>query len=527
VLIELRVRNLGVIADLRLDLGPGLTALTGETGAGKTLIVEALELLVGGRADAAMVRAGSEEALVEGRFVDVDGEERLLARAIPQNGRSRAWLDGRMCAVSALADAGADLLDLHGQHTHQSLLRAEAQRRALDVFGDIDLGPLRELEANLRAVRAEIEALGGDARARAREVDLLEYQLREIDAAAIRSPGEVEELVAEEDMLAKAGDLNEAAALARRGAGAALESVGSAAGALGHHQQLVDVERRMRAVVAELEDIVTDLRLRGESFEEDPVRLAEAQERRRLLGDLQRKYGDTLAEVLAFALTARDRLAAIGASEERRSALAVDEKDLLDRIGEAGETLRQARTAAATKLAPAVEETLRRLAMAAAVLEVSVAGQRGEQVELLLGANPGEPLLPLAKVASGGELARAMLALRLALTAAPPTLVFDEVDAGIGGAASVEVGRALAEIGARHQVLVVTHLAQVAAFADTQVAVSKHLQDGRTVTAAHPVEGDERVSELTRMLSGEPASAAGRLHAAELLEMRSRSRASG
>jgi DNA repair protein RecN (Recombination protein N) len=529
MLVELRVRNLGVIADLSVDLPPGLTALTGETGAGKTLIVEALELLMGGRADATMVRAGSDEALVEGRFVDSGGEERVLARAVPANGRSRAWLDGRMCPVSSLAEVGAELIDLHGQHAHQSLLRPEAQRAALDVFGKIDLDEVRRLETALRSVRGEIQALGGDARARAREVDLLEYELREIERVGIRSPTELDELLAEEEVLAAAADLAEAAGTARDLVeGAALEAANRAATALGKHTPLAEPAERLRGVAAELDDIATDLRLRREGFEEDPRRLAQVQERRHALGDLLRKYGDTLADVLAFANDARKRLEAIGASEERRAELESVERALREDLDQAEQQVRAAREQAAGSLAGEIERTLRRLAMPQAVLDVQVGGnRRGDQVELLLGANPGEPVLPLAKVASGGELARTMLAIRLVLTAAPPTLVFDEVDAGIGGAASIEVGRALAQIGADHQVLVVTHLAQVAAFADTQIGVSKSIEAGRTVTVADRVEGGERVTELTRMLSGEPDSASGRLHAAELLEMRGRAKPSG
>lgn len=538
MLVELRVRDLGVIADLRLDLGPGMTALTGETGAGKTLIVEALELLVGGRADATMVRAGTDEALVEGRFVDVSGTEVVLARAVPVSGRSRAWIDGRMCPAGTAAEVGAALLDLHGQHAHQSLLSSHAQRAALDAFGAIDLDEIERLERELAAVRSAIAALGGDARALAREVDLLQYQLREIDAAAITSPDEIGELAADEEVLAAAGELADAAGTAQRmiagtghfggdSATGAVESVSAAAAALGKHQALAEPAQRLRAAAAELEDVATDLRVRAERFEEDPARLAELQERRRLLSDLQRKYGDTLAEVIGFAAAARERLEAISNSEVSRSSLEAEELRLLAELQSAEEKVREVRAEVAVNLSPLLEETLQRLAMPRARLDVQVSGRRGDDVEMLLGANPGEPLLPLARVASGGELARAMLAVRLVLTAAPPTLVFDEVDAGIGGAAAVEVGRALAEIGQRHQVLVVTHLAQVAAFADTQIAVSKTVEGGRTVTLAQLVAGAERVAELTRMLSGEPGSAAGRRHAAELLEMRGRARRSG
>lgn len=526
MLTELRVRDLGVIADLELRLGPGLTALTGETGAGKTLVVEALELLLGGRADPTVVRSGAQEALVEGRFVlgvEEDAPELILARSIPASGRSRAFADGRMVPVSRLEEIGEGLVDLYGQHAHQSLLRAAAQREALDRFAGIDLEPLGSVRRSLADLERQLRALGEDDRGRVRELDLLRFELGEIRAAGIASADEDDELAAEEQRLAAAASLREAAA----GAAAALRgderfgaltSVGEAAARLGGHAPLSGALARVRALAAEIDDLASELRHDAERFEEDPERLAAVRERRQLLRGLIRKHGDDLAAVLSAADAAKARIAEIESDSAARSALAAERERLLTTLSAEEQRVGDRRREGAPALAAAVQSRLRGLALARARLEVAVPPSGlADDVEMLLGANPGEPALPLAKVASGGELARAMLALRLVLTSAPPTLVFDEVDAGIGGEAAVAVGRALAELAVDRQVLVVTHLPQVAAYARQQVVVEKVEDSGRTVTRVTPVTGDARVSELSRMLAGRRESDAARRHAEELL----------
>jgi DNA repair protein RecN (Recombination protein N) len=542
VLVELAVRDLGVIAELRLLLGPGMTAVTGETGAGKTMVVDAIELLVGGRADPVLVRTGADEAWVEGRFVrhseagddgDAEGDEMVLARAIPRSGRSRAYIDGRLATAGELATAGAELVDLHGQHAHQSLLHPAAQRDALDRFGHVDLRPLRAARDEIRAILDELGSMGGDERARARELDLLRYQVAEIDGAAVSGPDEDEALGRLEDELAGAAAHREAAAGAvvlLSGDGAATAGVpdapASAADAVGSALALVagrtpfsGAEARLRAVAAELSDLAADLRTAGEVIDEDPERLAQVRERRQLLHDLRRKYGETLADVLDEGERLRARLAEL--EDHDRRAAELDARLMAARVAEAdaAAAVASARRAAAPSLAAAVQAHLAELAMPKAQVEVVVGGDDpGDAVELRLAANPGTPPLPFAKVASGGELARTMLALRLVLTAAPPTLVFDEVDAGVGGAAAVAVGRSLARLaGQPHQVLVVTHLPQVAAYADAQVQVAKQSDEAATVARASVLDHPERVVELSRMLSGQPDSDAARVHAAELL----------
>jgi DNA repair protein RecN (Recombination protein N) len=517
MLTELHIEHLGVIANLDLVLGPGLTVLTGETGAGKTMLIGAINLLVGGRADATLIRPGAEEARVEGRFV-IGDEELVLARVIPADGRSRAYVNGRLATVGNLATEGSRLIDLHGQHAHQSLLATAVQRAALDRFGKVDLEPLRLARARLTEIDASLAALGGDVRSRAREIDLLKFQVRELGDAELVDADEDQQLEAKEELLSGAQAHREAAFAALEALsadGGALDTLGTSIAALGQRMPFSGEEARLRGLVSELSDVAAELRDRAESIDDDPERLAELRERRQLLRELQRKYGETLAEVIAYFAETSERLEELESYEARAAALEVDRVKVVAQVAKAAAQLGAARRAAAPKLAATVAKHLASLAMPKARVEIEIGDDPGDDVTFLLGANPGEPAHPLAKVASGGELARSMLALRLVLTEAPETLVFDEVDAGIGGSAAV--GRSLAELGERHQVLVVTHLAQVAALADHQIVVSKRVGAGRTTAHAEVVCGEDRIEELARMLSGSADSPAAREHAAELL----------
>jgi DNA repair protein RecN (Recombination protein N) len=520
MLVELRVRNLGVIADLELSLGAGMTAVTGETGAGKTLVVDAIELLVGGRAEASMVRTGEDEAIVEGRFV-VGDVETVVRRVVSAQGRSRAYVDGAMATVTELATLGAALVDLHGQHAHQSLLSATAQRDALDAFAGVDLSALREARAAGAEIQARLEALGGDPRERAREADLLAFQVDEITRARLEDPDEDARLGETEDRLANATALREAAAFAYghlRDDEGATDRVRAALAALGHHATFDALRTRLEGLVAELDDVAAEVRSAGEGVEDDPAALEEVRARRQLLVELRRKYGDTLADVMRFGDDAAARLAElqgrdaeVAALMERLDAAKVDERRAADAVA-------KARRKAAAPAAEAIQGHLHQLALPRATLAVSVAGDSpADDVAFMFAANPGEQPQPLRKVASGGELARVMLALRLVLTSGPPTMVFDEVDAGIGGEAAVSVGQALAALGAERQVLVVTHLPQVAACADAQVQVVKQDAGDRVIAAATELGDADRVVELSRMLAGDADSAAARKHAKELL----------
>jgi DNA repair protein RecN (Recombination protein N) len=531
VLTDLRVRDLGVIEDLSLTFGPGMTALTGETGAGKTLVVEALQLLLGARANPGIVRAGATEALVEARFViDAEGEgeveeqEVILVRSVPAEGRSKAWVDGRMAPVGALGEAAAGLAEIHGQHEHRALVTPGAQRNVLDAFAGTDLSVVRALHSELRALEGSLTALGGDEQQRAREADVLRYQVHEIQVARLEDPDEEAGLRAEEDRLADAGAYREAALGAAElldpagGEGGAAEPLGEAVAALSGRVAFKDYRARVAAAAVELADVAHALRDEAEGWEEDPARLAEVQERRRLLSELRRKYGEDLDAVMAYAIEAAARLAALEDAEGEAARLTARQQELSKELGEAEAAVRAVRASAAGEFGHRVEEHLADLAMPGAKLEVRLAPEgAGEPVELWLGANVGEPLQPLARAASGGELARAMLAIRLVGSGGPDTMVFDEVDAGVGGAAALALGEALHEVAADRQVLVVTHLAQVASRADAQISVVKQESGGRTVTVASAVAGEERVTELSRMLSGHPGSDVARAHARELL----------
>ena len=332
MLHELHIESMGVIDRLDLVLLPGLTAFTGETGAGKTMLVEAINLLVGGRADPSVVRTGATEARVEGRFV-VGDEEYVVSRVIPIDGRSRAYVNGRLATAATLAELGARTVDLHGQHAHQSLLSTAAQREALDRFCSTDLEPLRSARARLTEIDASLAALGGDQRSRAREVDLLRFQVGELAVAGITDAGEDERYTVEEDALADAAAHREAGQVALLalidgptdvGGRAAADSLGEAIHALGDRAPYEELSARLRAVAADLTDVGRDLRSRIEGLEENPERLAEIRVRRQLLRDMRRKYGDSLADVIAFHAEADQRLSELESYEQRVAALELE-----------------------------------------------------------------------------------------------------------------------------------------------------------------------------------------------------------
>ncbi|HET6915141.1 MAG TPA: DNA repair protein RecN [Acidimicrobiales bacterium] len=532
MLAELRVANLGVIDEIAVVLDSGLTALTGETGAGKTLIVDAIGLLLGANPDPMMVRPGEAEAFVEGRFVESDGSETVLRRVIPRSGRSRAYIDGRMAGAGQLSELGTSLVDMHGQHGHQSLLRPAVQRAMLDRFGGITTDEVQTARRELRKIAESQAAIGGDARNRAREADLLRFQLSELDGAGIDSPDEDELLRREEERLADASSLREAASRARDlvgGDGGVGDRLGELVALMSGKEALAHLRDRAMAVADETADLARELRSAEETFEDDPERLAEVGARRQVLTELRRKYGETLADVIAFREEARSRLETLESYESRAAELEHEHERAAAELAAAEVRLREARLAAAPRFGRSVEEILRELAMPHATFQVEVGEDApGDSVTWNLGANPGEAVLPLSKVASGGELARTMLAARLVLGGTrgggdteqgggPSTLVFDEVDAGIGGEAATAVGRALASLGRDYQVLVVTHLPQVASFADRHLVVQKRVDGARTVAEVDAVDGAPRVIELSRMLSGSPDSESARRHAEELL----------
>ena len=575
---EIRISSLGVIEATSLELGPGLTVVTGETGAGKTMVVTALGLLLGGRADTGAVRTGARQARVEGvvdlqalpqvaEAVDEAGGEVedhrvVLARNVSAEGRSRAFVGGASVPVAALAEVAQPLVAVHGQSDQHRLLRARTQREALDRFGGPDLAGLVATYAtgwqHLGALGAELEEIVTTARERAREADLLRFGLSEIEALS-PEPGEDVTLAVDEARLGSADTLREAAELAREalssdtGGSDALAAASAARTGLEGVRDL-DPEAggladRLAEVTYLLSDVAADVASYASRVETDPARLSAVSERRAALSALTRKYGESVEEVLAWAERASERLLDLDGTDERIETLRAELDQARRDLGDLAGRLSTARTAAATRLAAVVTEELGALAMPHARIEVAVrqtpgspedaatlpvagshlqAGAHGvDEVELLLAANTGAEPRPLAKGASGGELSRVMLALEVALagTSPVPTFVFDEVDAGVGGTSAVEIGRRLAALARTAQVLVVTHLPQVAAYADRHVLVVKS-SDG-TVTSSGLSLLDEagRERELSRMLAGLAESDTGLAHARELLAVAEPARA--
>jgi DNA repair protein RecN (Recombination protein N) len=534
MLTELIVRNLGVIDNVTVLPGSAMTALTGETGAGKTLIVGAVSLLLGARADAVMVRSGTTEARIDGRF-DIDGVECILSRVVTSAGRSRAYIDGSPVTIGQLEEMGATLVDLHGQHAHQSLLSPAAQRDALDAFGRIDRTELIAAKARMSELDRQLSALGGDERARARELDLLRFQATEIDTANLVGPDEDVRLAAEEDVLSDAQAHRDAAAVALdalRDEDGARDALGLALASISRRSPFANADARLQSLLAELDDVISELRVSIESIDDNPERLQEVRVRRQLIRDVLRKYGESIASVTEFRIELEARIDELSTHEQRAASIEFEREQLRVQMIGLARIVGDARRAASASLARGIERRLADLAMAKAKVSIDVSAHpdslgvdEGSDVRFLLAANPGSPLQPLNKVASGGELARTMLALRLALLEGrvalggiPDTLIFDEVDAGIGGQAAVAVGHALAELGEGRQVIVVTHLPQVAARAVDHLVVEKISTGTSTATVVTSQDRDGRIIELARMLAGHPDSESGRSHAAELLD---------
>ncbi|MEV7505269.1 DNA repair protein RecN [Streptomyces sp. NPDC093018] len=569
VLEEMRIRSLGVIDDAVVELSPGFTAVTGETGAGKTMVVTSLGLLLGGRADPALVRIGAQKAVVEGRIsvppgatavvraeeagAELDDGALLISRTVSAEGRSRAHLGGRSVPVGLLAELADDLVAVHGQTDQQGLLKLSRQRGALDRYaGDAVAVPFAkygEAYRRLRAVAVELDEITTRARERAQEADMLRYGLDEIAAVEPR-PGEDTELAEEAERLGHAEALSSAATVAH----AALagnpedpESIDAQALVAGAHRALEAVRAHDPALAALAErigevgillgDVAGELAGYAGDLDADPLRLAAVEDRRAALTALTRKYGDDVNAVLAWAERSAERLTELDGDDERIGELAAERDALGAELGGLAQALTDARAEAAERFAAAVTAELASLAMPHARVSFDIRqtedpegvevggrtvayGPSGvDEVELLLAPHPGAPPRPIAKGASGGELSRVMLAVEVVFagTDPVPTYLFDEVDAGVGGKAAVEIGRRLAKLARSAQVVVVTHLPQVAAFADRQLLVEKTNDGSVTRSGVKVLEGEDRVRELSRMLAGQEDSEAARAHAEELL----------
>ncbi len=535
MLEELHVRDLALIEEVWLEFGPGMTALTGETGAGKTALLGALQLLLGERGDAGSVRSGSAEALVEGRFA-VEGSEIIARRRVSADGRSRCTLDGEMATVRALADRIGPLVDLHGQHDHQALLGAGTHSAYLDRRAGAAAADAlsayraaRTAEKTARVARDELAASLAEA---ARDADYLRFVSEEIGRLDPQ-PGEDVALEARVPALQHGERLAEAAdeaAQLLRSDGGALDCIAQASVVLG---KVADIDPALDELAVRLgeaytiaDDASSGIRAYRDGVEHDSAALDTVLSRLSLLAGLAKKYGPRLEDVLATRDRAVEAIAAHDAGAERTLAAETRLEEARTDLVAAAEHLEAVRTAAAPVFVAELGAAVADLCMDGAQFEVSFTplafenwtGDGSHRVEFLYAAAPGQPVRPLARIASGGELSRVMLALKGVLGEADTvgTLVFDEVDAGLGGTAARSVGRRLAELARTHQVIVVTHLAQVAAYADTQLVVSKAITGDSAATHVVAVTGEARTGEIARMLSGND-SETSLAHARELL----------
>lgn len=557
MLTELRIRNFGVIVASELTFDPGLTVLTGETGAGKTMVVAGLGQLLGARGEAGIVRHGTDRALVEGRWIvgeqtaeaavdlgaEMDGDELLTSRHITAAGRSRALVGGAQTTVGSMADLLGELATIHGQSDQLRLGSLDRQRDMLDAFADhAHLDRYRDRFAARRAAASELGELTSAALERAREIDVLAFGLDEI-AAVNPQPGEDAALTAEFARLQAADDLRllaEASQAALSGGDDPYEAPGvlglfaqarkAIEQAAATDPQASGLAERLAEANFVLNDLSADVSSYLADLVADPVRLEVVTGRRAELASLTRKYGHTVDEVLEWSRSASERLTGLQGSDERIAELTERVDALTADLTADAQAITAARTDAAERLAAACEAELAALAMPRARLRFAVSpladlGPHGaDRVELMFAANPGSPLAPLAKVASGGELSRVRLALEVVLASGSSghTFVFDEVDAGVGGAVGLEIGRRLKRLAGTAQVIVVTHLAQVAAFADRHHVVSKSSDADVTVSDVRQLANDERVGELARMMGGIADSDAALAHARDLLAEASR-----
>ena len=535
MLEELHIKDLALIDEAWLELGPGMTVLTGETGAGKTVLVGALKLLLGDRGDATLVRSGATEAIVEGRFV-LDGQERFARRRLTAEGRSKCYLDGEMASVAGLDEVLGSAVDLHGQHEHQSLLHPARHSAYLDRFigaaAADALAAYRDSWASMVRVRQEAARLAASMSDRDSRIASLHWIVDEIDSAAPK-PGEdvaIEEHLPRMRHAEKLTESSAAAFNALRCDGGAADTLGEAFAALsataGLDPTLDAMAADLSSAIAAVDDAGSRIRDYGVSIDYDGEALNEAESRLAALATLKRKHGGTLDDVLAAQESAAAELAALESGEAGLEAVheAVRAAEAL--LREAGEALAAVRAQGAPHFTEQLAAAASDLALPGAVFEVAMtpldfAGWTADgphKVEFMFSSSSGERPRPLARIASGGEVSRVMLALKGVLGEADttPVLVFDEVDAGIGGATALAVGKRLALLAKRHQVLVITHLAQVAAYADAHLVVEKSQVDGRAVTRVRPVSGEERVVEVARMLSGSDSDT-GLAHARELI----------
>ena len=554
---QILIRDLGVISEATLDLGPGLTVLTGETGAGKTMVLNALGLLLGARSDASAIRKGQEQAFVEGRWllpkdalnritesgIEIEDGELLVSRSISSEGRSKATVSGRSTPVGVLTEIGEHLVVVHGQSDQIRLKSASAQREALDQFAGNSLAKLlseyEEIYSAWKLAANRLTVLSTESSTRAREADEIRAAVEELTKLDPK-PGEDQELAELAEKLTHLEELRIAAANAHEELSSesfddgrdAITSIGKARRALeqvsNHDPELEKLAEQLKEIGFSLNETAASISSYIAGLDSDGAsQLETVQSRRAELSSAMRKYGPSLDEVIAYLETAGSRLLDLDSSDEAIAKLTLEEQQLSQQALSLAEQISAIRTKAAAELSAAVTAELAALAMNGASLDVQVSrlselSSHGfDQVALLLSAYPGAEPRPIGKGASGGELSRIMLAIEVVLAKSElaPTFIFDEVDAGVGGAAATEVGKRLAMLARNAQVIVVTHLPQVAAFANRHLRVLKSSTTEFTATDVVRLEGEQVVEELARMLSGLSESETGRSHAKELLDL--------
>lgn len=551
MLKELNIRNLAIIDDLTVRFEKGLNVLTGETGAGKSIIVDALGLALGDRAQTDLIKAGEKEATVQAYFeledssafpeIGIDVSEGiLLRRVISSSGKSRAYINDSMVTLQTLSEVSKALVDIHSQHEHQSLLTADKQRLILDSYGDHahEIEQVRELYAGVQSLREEFNALTERIKERAHRIDLLSFQINEIESAGLR-PEEKQALEEELKILSNLSRLKELTetsyALLYEADGACNENLAKVLSKLRDMQavdpSITDTLSLVESAMPLLEDASIALRVFKDKYNLDPGRIDEVQDRLEQIKRLQRKYGESIEVILDYKKTASEELESLGASDERLQAVEAELKKSVEALLAVARALSEKRKKAAKKIEDLIEKTLRELAFNNTQFRIEVSQETDpegkykinfngiDRIDFLFSANIGEPLKPLAKIVSGGELSRIMLSLKSILADVDnvPVLIFDEVDAGIGGKTADSVGKKLLRISGKHQLICITHLPQIASLADHHLRIEKRQKGGRISVSVLELSGAERQDEIARMLSG-TVTEISRRHAEELLE---------
>ena len=548
MLTDLTIKNVAIIDTLQITFKSGLTVLTGETGAGKSIIIDAVGLIMGSRASSDLIRSGEEEATVEALF-DISAQtdirqllmeagfdcedELLIKRSLSRSGKNKIFINGGMATLALLSDIAPRLINIYGQHDSQTLLKPENHLRLLDAFAGLNAErqEFTRLFSRLAALRENINAMASEEREAERRLDLLSYQSDEIEKAALKV-GEEEQLEERRTLLASAEKLGSASGEAFErlygGDGAILGQLRRISGSIFElasiDHSLQELATSLEGAYLQLEDAAITLRDYASRIEADPASLQLADDRLDLIGRLKKKYALTVEDVISYKVGIDSELEQLRGRQQNRAELEAERNRLASELKKSGAELTAARTRAAAKLKKALEQEAHQLAMKGAIIEpaletVSEPRLTGfERVEFLFSPNLGEAPRPLARIASGGELSRLMLAIKQVLPDSDvPTLVFDEVDTGIGGATSELVGRKLKNVAVRQQVLCITHLPQVAVFADQQLRVEKMITDGRTTTRVLELDQAERIREVARMLAGATVTDSAMKHASEML----------